>query len=94
MSSSPACSPTARSFDLASNGRALPRYEEARAEIAARGGVATDAPQAQGGNLFAWLFGNHEQDREAEAIAAQEAAPGRGAQVASLEPRAAGPLRT
>lgn len=78
--------PDGKSVDLAADGRALPRYEEARAEISARGGIATDAPQAQGANLFAWLFGNHEQDREAEAIAAQEAAPGRGAQVAALSP--------
>ena len=82
--------PDGKSVDLAADGRALPRYEEARAEIAARGGVASDAPQAQGPNLFAWLFGNHEQDREAEAIAAQEAAPARGPQqVASLSPAVA-----
>ncbi len=80
--------PDGKSVDLASDGRALPRYEEARAEIAAHGGVAEDAPQAQGFNLFAWLFGNHEQDREAEAIAAQEAAPAHPTQVASLAPAA------
>jgi uncharacterized protein YcbK (DUF882 family) len=83
--------PDGKSVDLAADGRPLPRYEEARAEIAARGGVATDVPQAQGANLFAWLFGNHEQDREAEAIAAQEAAPARGQQVASLSPAAPAP---
>lgn len=76
--------PDGKSVDLAADGRALPRYEEARAEIASRGGIAGDVPQPQGGGFFAWLFGNH--DREEEAIARREAAPGRGAtQVASLE---------
>ncbi|VTZ52230.1 conserved hypothetical protein [Methylocella tundrae] len=78
--------PDGKSVDLAADGRALPRYEEARAEITARGGVASDVPQPQGGGggLFAWLFGNH--DREEEAIARREAAPGRGpTQVASLD---------
>jgi len=40
--------PDGKSVLLASNGRALPRYEEARAEITSRGGVATDAPAPSG----------------------------------------------
>ncbi len=76
--------PDGKSVDLAADGRALPRYQEARAEIASRGGVASDVPQMPGGGLFGWLFGAH--DREEEAVAAGEAAPGRGPmQVASLE---------
>ncbi len=56
--------PDGKTVHLASNGRTLPRYEEARAEIAARGGIATDAPPSSGGNFFAWLFGNHDHDRD------------------------------
>jgi uncharacterized protein YcbK (DUF882 family) len=82
--------PDGKTVHLAADGRAQPHYQEALAEIAARGGVASDVPtQAQGPNLFGWLFGNHEQDREEEAIAAREAAPGRGPQVASLNPASA-----
>ncbi|WP_084144008.1 DUF882 domain-containing protein [Methylocapsa acidiphila] len=58
--------PDGKTVHLASNGRTLPRYEEARAEIAARGGVTTDAPASSGGNFFAWLFGNHDQNRDQE----------------------------
>jgi uncharacterized protein YcbK (DUF882 family) len=84
--------PDGKSVDMAADGRTLPRYQEARAEIASRGGVATDVPQTQGGNIFGWLFGNHQQDREEEAVAAREAAPGRGAQqVAALDPASAAP---
>ena len=76
--------PDGKSVDLAADGRALPRYQEARAEIASRGGVASDVPQMAGGGLFGWLFGGH--DHEEEAVAAGEAAPGRGRmQIASLE---------
>jgi uncharacterized protein YcbK (DUF882 family) len=82
--------PDGKTVHLAADGRAQPHYQEALAEISARGGVASDVPtQAQGPNLFGWLFGNHEQDREEEAIAAREAAPGRGPQVASLAPPSA-----
>ncbi|MGO9673527.1 MAG: DUF882 domain-containing protein [Methylocella sp.] len=81
--------PDGKTVHLAADGRPQPHYQEALAEISARGGVASDVPmQAQGGNLFGWLFGNHEQEREEEAVAAREAAPGRGAQVASLSPAA------
>jgi len=59
--------PDGKTVHLASNGRALPRYEEARAEIAARGGVTSDAPAPSGGNFFAWLFGNHDRDQEEDA---------------------------
>ncbi len=59
--------PDGKTVHLASNGRTLPRYEEARAEIAARGGVTTDAPPSSGGNFFAWLFGNHDRDQDEDA---------------------------
>ncbi len=49
--------PDGKSVHLASNGQALPRYEEARAELGARGSisVAMAAPNPSG--FFAWLFG-------------------------------------
>ncbi|MEJ0092889.1 MAG: DUF882 domain-containing protein [Methylocella sp.] len=79
--------PDGKSVDLAADGRALPRYEEARAEITARGGIASDAPtssQQGGGGLLGWLFGNH--DREEEAEATREPAPrARTTQVAALD---------
>jgi uncharacterized protein YcbK (DUF882 family) len=82
--------PDGKTVHLASNGRTLPRYEEARAEIASRGGVMTDAPARGGGNLFAWLFGNREEGEEAEAVSAP--APRRGrAQLASLDSGAGRP---
>ena len=84
--------PDGKTVHLAADGRPQPRYQEALAEISSRGGVAGDVPtQAQGPNLFSWLFGNHQQDQEEEAIAAREAAPGRGPQVASLAPAAPPP---
>ncbi|QBR70871.1 hypothetical protein CU048_05800 [Beijerinckiaceae bacterium] len=64
--------PDGKTVHLASNGRSLPRYTEARAEIASRGGVMSDVPQSasSGGNLFAWLFGNkHDEDDDADARA-------------------------
>ena len=86
--------PDGKTVHLAADGRPQPRYQEALAEIAARGGVAGDVPtQAQGPNLFSWLFGNRQQDQEEEAIAAREAAPGRGPQVAALAPAAPAPAR-
>ncbi|HXW71798.1 MAG TPA: DUF882 domain-containing protein [Methylocella sp.] len=55
--------PDGKTVHLAADGRALPRYQEARAEIAARGGVISDVPQyASAGGLFAWLFGKRGDD--------------------------------
>jgi uncharacterized protein YcbK (DUF882 family) len=60
--------PDGKTVHLAADGRALPRYQEARAEIASRGGVMSDVPQAApSGGLFAWLFGKHEEEDEADA---------------------------
>lgn len=75
--------PDGKTVHLASNGRTLPRYEEARAEIASHGGVATDAPAPRSGGLFAWLFGNHDEDEDAEAARVPAARRGH-VQVASL----------
>jgi uncharacterized protein YcbK (DUF882 family) len=68
--------PDGKTVHLAADGRALPRYEEARAEIASRGGVMADVPQAApSGGLFAWLFGKHEEEDEADAAGPQSVQP-------------------
>ncbi len=71
--------PNGKTVHLAADGRALPRYAEARAEIASRGGITSDVPQAvPGGGLFAWLFGKHGEDEVADAAQQQAAMPARG----------------
>jgi uncharacterized protein YcbK (DUF882 family) len=49
--------PDGKSVHLASNGRALPRYEEARAELATRGSVSVAMALPKGNGFFGWLFG-------------------------------------
>ncbi len=49
--------PDGKSVHLASNGQALPRYEEARAELATRGSVSVAMASPNPGGLFGWLFG-------------------------------------
>ncbi len=68
--------PNGKTVHLAADGRALPRYQEARAEIASRGGVMADVPQAvPSTGLFAWLFGKHEEEDEADAAGPQFVQP-------------------
>ncbi|WP_395664887.1 DUF882 domain-containing protein [Methylocella sp.] len=86
--------PDGKCAHLASNGRTLPRYEEARAEIAARGGgVDTTPVETPAGGIFAWLFGGA-RDRQEQAEAARVASQAQSApqtprsgatQVAALE---------
>jgi uncharacterized protein YcbK (DUF882 family) len=57
--------PDGKTVHLASNGRMLARYEEARAEIEANGSAAY-VPRQQPKGLFAWLFGSHEDEDEGE----------------------------
>jgi len=90
--------PDGKTVHLATDGRALPRYEEARAEIASRGGVMADVPQAApSGGLFAWLFGKHEEDDEADAAGPHSVQPrarhGR-TEVATLHMSGANPAGT
>ncbi len=49
--------PDGKTVHIAADGRTLPGYEEARAEIEANGGSAEAPPAAHSGNFFAWLFG-------------------------------------
>lgn len=66
--------PDGKTVHLAADGRTLPRYAEARAEIATRGGSLSDVPQSlPGSGVFAWLFGKHD---EAAPSAATNAQPG------------------
>jgi uncharacterized protein YcbK (DUF882 family) len=60
--------PDGKTVHLAADGRMLSRYQEARAEIASRGGVMADVPQSasSGSGLFAWLFGKHDEERGEE----------------------------
>jgi uncharacterized protein YcbK (DUF882 family) len=91
--------PDGKTVHIPANGKPMPGYEEARAEIAARGGV--DLPPAQeSGGFFAWLFGGgngggaaHEDEEDRRApVAVAAAAPPPAApavqQVAQVEPQA------
>jgi uncharacterized protein YcbK (DUF882 family) len=62
--------PDGKTVHIASNGQTLARYEEARAEIAARGGAADVPPSSQGPNFLAWLFGGGHSEDENEEVAA------------------------
>jgi uncharacterized protein YcbK (DUF882 family) len=76
--------PDGKTVHLPTNGQPLPRYEEARAEIEARGdGAYVAAPQRGFGGFFAMLFGGGEED-DGE-IAAPP--PGARKQWAALAPR-------
>ncbi len=73
--------PDGKTVHIPTNGQPLARYEEARAEIEARGGGVDLPPSSQGPNFFAWLFGlGHGEDEPEESVAA-------------LPPRAAAPVR-
>jgi uncharacterized protein YcbK (DUF882 family) len=80
--------PDGKTVHLAADGRTLPRYQEARAEIASRGGVLSDVPQTapSGGGFFAWLFGNHDEEKGEE----KEAEPASPQDVRSAHPRHGG----
>jgi uncharacterized protein YcbK (DUF882 family) len=63
--------PDGKTVHIASNGQALARYEEARAELQARGSIDVP-PSSQAGDFLAWLFsGGHSADEREEAPAGQ-----------------------
>ncbi len=57
--------PDGKTVHIAADGRTLARYDEARAEIEASGGVSVPPP-TQGKNIFAWLFGGGAGEDEHE----------------------------
>ena len=77
--------PDGKTVHLPTNGQPLPGYEEARAEIEARGnGAYVTAPQRSFGGFLAALFGGGGEDEDAE-IAAP--APSTRKQWSALAPR-------
>ena len=79
--------PDGKTVHLPSNGQPLARYEEARAEIEARGdGAYVVTPRRTFGGFFAMLFGGGGEEEDAEVAAP---APSARKQWASLAPRPA-----
>lgn len=77
--------PDGKTVHLPTNGQPLARYEEARAEIEARGnGAYVTAPRRTVGGFFAMLFGGGGEEDDAEVAAP---APSTRKQWASLAPR-------
>ena len=81
--------PDGKTVHIPANGQPMARYEEARLEIAARGG--TEVPPAQESQgFFAWLFGGsgngaaHEDEGDRMAVASR--APARAQMVAYASP--------
>lgn len=78
--------PDGKTVHIAADGRTLPGYEEARAEIEAGGGSASVPPPANGGNFFAWLFGmgsgGEDEHEDAASAVASRAEPAGDAYVA------------
>ncbi len=70
--------PDGKTVHIPSNGQPLARYEEARAEIEANGGMAPDFEQPKSKGFFAWLFGGGSEDDAEEVAAATSARPSRG----------------
>ncbi len=82
--------PDGKTVHLPSNGQPLARYEEARAEIEARGGNA-DTPTSftgRGKSLFAGLFGGGDEDEEAPAtsVRGRRAPPASATRTAAIAP--------
>jgi uncharacterized protein YcbK (DUF882 family) len=69
--------PDGKTVHIPSNGQPLARYEEARAEIEANGGMAPDYEQPQSKGFFAWLFGGGSEDESEEVAVATSARPSR-----------------
>ncbi|MCI0466747.1 MAG: DUF882 domain-containing protein [Beijerinckiaceae bacterium] len=89
--------PDGKTVHLAADGRSLPRYAEARAEIATRGTVVADVSAAPaGGGLFAWIFGKRDEAPVTEAAVPQPAPPAKGrrgtAELASLRASGVNPV--
>lgn len=83
--------PDGKSVLIPTNGKPLPGYEEARAELASAGRVAqTQPPQPGRSNFLAWLFGggksaDESEEEGAQQVARAQAASSPVAQVAAAE---------
>ena len=78
--------PDGKTVHIPSNGQPMPRYEEARAELEARGDSFSypTATEVKSKGFFAWLFGGGED--EGDTAAARDEGSGRGqTRVASLD---------
>lgn len=82
--------PDGKTVHLPSNGQPLARYEEARAELEARGGLGSPTlAQVRSKGFFATLFGlDGDSEDDAPRAVAQRRAP--AVRTAALAPRAAG----
>ncbi|MEA2832226.1 MAG: hypothetical protein QOG66_428 [Methylobacteriaceae bacterium] len=83
--------PDGKTVHLAADGRTLARYDEARAEIEATGGIAQDAPRS-GKGLFAFLFGggrDEEDDAATDAPGPRRGWAGNRTQVGAAPSRGA-----
>jgi uncharacterized protein YcbK (DUF882 family) len=89
--------PDGKTVFIPADGQPMPGYEQARAEIEARGGeVLTARSGGAPGNIFAWLFGGSHgggADDEEEGSGSEAAATGRGARTpaANLQVAATAP---
>ncbi|MCW6507030.1 DUF882 domain-containing protein [Lichenifustis flavocetrariae] len=71
--------PDGKTVHIPSNGQPLPGYEEARAELEARGdGSYPTATEVKSKGFFAWLFGTSGDEDEDTAAAGSETRGGRG----------------
>jgi hypothetical protein len=78
--------PDGKTVLVAANGKTLPGYEEARAELAANGRVAQAPPSRTGTNFFAWLFGGGKSaDESEEETQTASSAPAPAAPTAAAE---------
>jgi len=86
--------PDGKTVHIASDGRTLPGYEEARSELAANGTAVASLPPSQNsgiGTFFAWLFGKGNSGDDEDNASAQQppAAPPQATQVAAAQAPAA-----
>ena len=84
--------PDGKTVFIPSDGQPMPGYDQARAEIEARGGEVqvahADNASAGGGGLFSWLFGARAggADDEEEASGVEATPTGRGGRVSASAP--------
>lgn len=80
--------PDGKTVHIAANGQKLARYEEARAEIEANGGVAATLAEQNTGCFFGWLFGCRDEGEDTRMAHNVPPSPVKvkQTQIASLQP--------